>query len=131
MFLGPRGCLHLGMWYSAGWSTTGRTRLGRSIGPSSIGMTWEMVGVGMRSTSWMRPGSQGKLLGTCLLGGVFLVVFVRHLFLGDLSCFSFFPLIVLSCVGLSCEFSFGSLFFLLLLNLLCDHCGLSWVFGFW
>jgi len=37
----------------------------------------------------MRPGSQGKLLGICLLGGVSLVVSVRHLFLGDpfLVCF--------------------------------------------
>jgi len=32
----------------------------------------------------MRPGSPRRLLGICLLGGVFLVVFVRHLFLGDL-----------------------------------------------
>jgi len=47
-------------------------------------MTWGLVGVGMRSTSWMRPGSPGRHLGICLLGVVFLVVFVRHLFLGDL-----------------------------------------------
>jgi len=83
------------MWCSAGWSTTGKTRLGRVIETLSTSMTWGLVGVGMRSTSWMRPGSQGKLLGTCLLGGVFLVVFVRHLFLSDLFLFVFFFLFLL------------------------------------
>jgi len=69
-------------------------------------MTWGLVGVEMRSTSWMRPGSQGKLLGTCLLGGVFLVVFVRHLFLGDLFFLFSFSSCCCFCVELSCGFSF-------------------------
>jgi len=58
----------------------------------------------------MRPGSQGKLLGTCLLGGVFLVVSVRHLFLGDLFfsvSFCFLWLLFVSVFGLSCGFSFS------------------------
>jgi len=112
------------MCCSAGWSTTGRTRLGRFIDPSSSGMTWELVGVGMRSTSWMRPGSPRRLLGICLLGGVFLVVFVRHLFLGDLFLlfsFSLFVVSVLSCL-VGSPFSFYC-------YMLCDHCGLSWVLG--
>jgi len=53
-------------------------------------MTWGLVGVGMRSTSWIRLGSPRRHLGICLLGGVFLVVFVRHLFLGELLLFFFF-----------------------------------------
>jgi len=84
----------------------------RSIGPSSTGITWGLVRVGMRSTSWMRPASQGKLLGTCLLGRVFLVVFVRHLFLGDL--FLFFPFPSFGC--------FCCLF------LVWDFCGFSFFF---
>jgi len=98
MFLGPRGCLHPGMWCSAGWSTTGRIRLGRSIGPSSTGMTWELVGVGMRSISWTRPGFLRRHLGICLLGDVFLVVFVRHLFLGDLVLVCFFGFLFVVCL---------------------------------
>jgi len=94
MFLSPRGCLHLGMWCSARWSTIGRTRLGRFIETSSTGMTWGLVGVGMRSTSWMRPGSLRRYLGICLLGVVSLVVSVRHLFLGDFLLLFSFPLIV-------------------------------------
>jgi len=53
-------------------------------------MIWGLVGVGMRSTSWMRPGSPGRHLEICLLGVVFLIVFVRHLFLGDLFLLFFF-----------------------------------------
>jgi len=61
----------------------------------------------------MRPGSQGKLLGTCLLEGVFPVVFVKHLFLGDL--FLLFPFflflsLVVSVVCFLCEISVGSPF---------------------
>jgi len=120
MFLDPRGCLHPGMWCSAGWSTTGRTRLGRFIETSSTGMTWGLLGVGMRSTSWMRPGSPRRRLGICLLGGVFLVVFVRHLFLGDLFLlFSFLLWLFLW----SCRFSF----------FLCCYicCVITVGFGFW
>jgi len=91
-------------------------------------MTWGLVGIGMRSTSWMRPGSQGKLLRICLLGGVFLVVFVRHLFLGDLLLLVFFSPSGWFC----CLFSYMALLwvllFLLLLYILCDHCGF-WVLG--
>jgi len=46
----------------------------------------------------MRPGSPRRHLGICLLGGVFLVVFVRHLFLGDLVLFCFLWLLFL-CLG--------------------------------
>jgi len=65
-------------------------------------MTWGLVGVGMRSTSWMRPGSLRRHLGICLLGVVFLVVFIRHLFLGDLVLvcpFCFLWLLFVSCLG--------------------------------
>jgi len=87
------------MWCSAGWSTTERTRLRRFIETSSTSMTWGLVGVGIRSTSWMRPGSPRRHLGICVLGGVFLVVFVRHLCLGDLSClFLFLLLLLLGCL---------------------------------
>jgi len=40
----------------------------------------------------MRPGSPRRLLGICLLGDVFLIVFVRHLFLDDLFLFFSFLL---------------------------------------
>ena len=56
----------------------------------------------------MRPGSQGKLLGICLLGVVSLVVSVRHLFLGDLfSCLLLSSLVVVSVLG----YLLGSPFF--------------------
>jgi len=101
-------------------------RPGRSTGTSSTGMTWRLVGVRMRSTSWIRPGSPRRHLGICLLGVVFLVVFVKYLFLSDLSCYFFFLLIV--CVvfgfGFSCV---GSSFFFC-----CYICYvITMVFGSW
>jgi len=80
-------------------------RPGRYIGTSSTGMTWGLVGVGMWSISWMRPGSPRRLLGICLLGGVFLVVSVKHLFLGDLFLVFFF-LCCLCVLGLGFSFFF-------------------------
>jgi len=74
-------------------------------------MTWGLVGAGMRSTSWIRPGSQGRLLGTCLLGGVFLVVFVRHLFLGDLFLLFLFSSCCCFCVVVVLYGFFGFSFF--------------------
>jgi len=66
----------------------------------------------------MRPGSQGKLLGTCLLGGVFLVVFVRHLFLGDLFLFVSFSPCCLCCFVSVLGFYVGS-------------CGISFFFCYY
>jgi len=84
-------------------------RPGRSTRTSSTGMTCGLVGVGMRSTSWKRPGSPRKLLGICLLGVVSLVVSVRHLFLGDLFLLFLFPCCCFCCLfpvlGF-CRFSF-------------------------
>jgi len=54
----------------------------------------------------MRPGSPRRHLGICLLGVVFLVVFVRHLFLGDLFLLLPFSSCSVSVFGLSCGFSF-------------------------
>jgi len=47
----------------------------------------------------MRPGSPRRHLGICLLGVVFLVVFVRHLFLGDLFLLFSFSLVIVSVLG--------------------------------
>ena len=78
----------------------------------------------------MRPGSPGRHLGISLMGVVFLLVFLRHLLLGDLFLFGFFvsPLVV-SVVCFLC-WVLWVLLFLLLLFLSYDHCGfLSWVSG--
>jgi len=57
----------------------------------------------------MRPGSPRKLLGICLLEVVFLVDFVRHLFLGDL--LLLFSFLSSGCLFCSCiEFCIGSPF---------------------
>ena len=71
----------------------------------------------------MRPGSPRRHLGICLLGGVFLVIFVRHLFLGDLFLLFSFPLVV-SVLGCLVCFPFSFCCYIL-----CDHWGLSWVLG--
>ena len=83
MFPRGGGFLLSGMWCSAGWSTTGRTRLGRFIETSSTSMTWGLVEVEMSSTFLMRQGSRRSLLGLYLLGGVSLVVSVRSQSLGS------------------------------------------------
>ena len=47
----------------------------------------------------MRPGFPGRLLGICPIGGVFLIVFVRHLYLSDLFLFFSGCFVCLGLVG--------------------------------
>jgi len=85
-------------------------------------MTWGLVGVGIRSTSWMRPGSPRRHLGICLPGVVFLVVFVRHLFLGDLVLvfsFSLCCLCLVSMFGLSCGSPFSYVVIYCVITVVC------------